>query len=61
MSEYLQLIGYTLLVYLCAYGLVSRICKCIEHHSEWKYRSRIDIDWVRNRPSKNLSNKTEDI
>ncbi len=50
MAGYLQLIGYTLLLYLCIYGVISRICKCIEHHTEWKYSSEADIDLVKNHP-----------
>jgi len=30
MSGYLEFIGYTLLVYLYAYGIIDRICKCIK-------------------------------
>lgn len=46
MDGYLELIGYTLVLYLCVYGVVSRICKSIEHHTEWKYRSRVDAEWL---------------
>ena len=46
MAGYLQLIGCILALYLCIYGVISRICKCVEHHTEWKYRARIDLEWV---------------
>lgn len=46
MAGYLKLIGYTLFLYLCAYGIIGRVCKCIEHHTEWKYRARVDAEWL---------------
>jgi len=46
MAGYLKLLGYVFLIYICTYGIVNRICKCIEHHTEWKYRARIDLEWV---------------
>jgi hypothetical protein len=47
MTEYLQLIGYTLFLYLCVYGVIGRICKCVELHTEWKYRARVDAEWLK--------------
>ena len=46
MVGYLKLLGYVFLIYFCTYSIVDRICKCIEHHTEWKYRARIDLEWV---------------
>lgn len=46
MAGYFELIGYTLFLYLCAYGIIGRVCKCIEHHTEWKYRARVDAEWL---------------
>lgn len=34
----------TMLVYLCIYATIDRVCKCIEHHAEYKYRSKADAD-----------------
>lgn len=46
MAGYLKLLGYVFLVYLCTYNIVNRVCKCIEHHTEWKHRARVDLEWV---------------
>lgn len=46
MAGYLKLLGYVFLIYICTYGIVNRICKCIEYHTEWKYRARIDLEWA---------------
>ncbi len=46
MVGYLKLLGYVFLIYLCTYSIVNRICKCIEHYTEWKYRARIDLEWM---------------
>ena len=46
MAGCLKLIGYTLFLYLCAYGIIGRVYKCIEHHTEWKYRARVDTEWL---------------
>lgn len=45
MVGYLKLLGYVFLIYICTYSIVNRICKCIEQHTEWKYRARVDIEW----------------
>lgn len=60
MAGYLQLIGYTFLVYCCIYSIVTRICKCIEHHTQWKYRTRVDFDRVRNHPPRPRNNEKEE-
>lgn len=62
MTEYLKLISYTLFLYLCVYGIISRVCKCIEHHTEWKYRSRVDAEWLntqRTRQQEHSSDRKE--
>ena len=46
MVGYLKLLGCVFFIYICTYSIVNRICKCIEHHTEWKYRARIDIEWI---------------
>lgn len=46
MVGYLKLIGYVFLIYVYTYSIVNRICKCMEHHTEWKYRARIDLEWA---------------
>lgn len=46
MVGYLKLLGYVFLIYICTYSIVNRICKCVENHTEWKYRARIDTEWV---------------
>lgn len=47
MIGYLKLIGYVFFIYICTYSIVNRICKCIEHRTEWKYRAGIDIEWAK--------------
>lgn len=50
MIEYLKLLGYVFFIYLCTYSIVNRICKCIEHHVEWKYRVWSNhFDWENGR------------
>ena len=46
MVGYLKLLGYVFLIYICTCSIVNRICKCMEHHTEWKYRARIDLEWA---------------
>ena len=46
MNKFVMTVVIILLVYLCAYAVVNRVCKCIEHYTEWKYRSRIDLEWL---------------
>jgi len=52
MIGYLKLIGYTLVLYLCAYGIISRICTCVERYIEYKYRARFDTEWANSQFSK---------
>lgn len=40
MDKFIMTVVVILLVYLCVYAIVNRICKCIEHHTEYKYPSR---------------------
>lgn len=47
MDKFIMTVVVILLVYLCVYAVVNRICKCIEHHTEWKYRARIDLEWTK--------------
>lgn len=46
MVGYLKLLGYVFFIYICTYSIVNRICKCIEHRTEWKHRARIDAEWL---------------
>lgn len=46
LEQTLYFVIRALWVYCCAYVIVNRICKCIEHHTEWKYRARIDLEWA---------------
>jgi len=39
---YLKLVLYTLVVYGCAYGIVNRICNCIEKCIQAKFDSSND-------------------
>ena len=39
MDKFIMTVVVILLVYLCVYAIVNRICKCIEHHTEYKYPS----------------------
>ena len=48
--QYLKLIFLIILVYGCVYAVISRICKCLEHHTDAKYGSKVDIDWIKNHP-----------
>ena len=33
MDKFIMTVVVILLVYLCVYAIVNRICKCIEHHT----------------------------
>ena len=35
MDKFIMTVVVILLVYLCVYAIVNRICKCIEHHTEY--------------------------
>lgn len=37
MIGYLKLIGYVIVIYICTYGIVSRVCTCIEFYIKSKY------------------------
>lgn len=37
--NFLELIALIVVIYICVYLLVSRICKCVEHSSTMKYAS----------------------
>lgn len=50
LEKFIMALIIIILVYLCVYAVINRICKCVEHHTEYKYCSRVDIDWVRNHP-----------
>ncbi len=39
MDKFIITVVVILLMYLCVYAIVNRICKCIEHHTEYKYPS----------------------
>ena len=39
MDKFIMTVVVILLMYLCVYAIVNRICKCIEHHTEYKYPS----------------------
>lgn len=39
MDNFIMTVVVILLMYLCVYAIVNRICKCIEHHTEYKYPS----------------------
>lgn len=45
MDKFIMTVVIILLVYLCVYAVVNRICKCIEHHTEYMYRSLADVQW----------------
>jgi len=45
MDKFIMTIAVILLVHLCVYAIVNRICKCIEHHTEYMYRSLADVQW----------------
>lgn len=45
MDKFIMTIAVILLVYLCVYAIVNRICKRIEHHTEYMYRSLADVQW----------------
>ena len=39
MDKFIMTVVVILLMYLCVYAIGKRICKCIEHHTEYKYPS----------------------
>lgn len=45
MDKFIMTVVIILLVYLCVYAIANRICKCIEHHTEYMYRSLADVQW----------------
>lgn len=45
MDKFIMTVVVILLVYLCVYAIINRICKCIEHHTEYMYRSLADAQW----------------
>lgn len=51
MDKFIMTVIVIFLVYLCIYAVVNRICKCVEHHTEYMYRSFVNTKWMQDHQS----------
>lgn len=48
LEKFVMALIIIMLVYLCLYAVINRICKCIEHYTDQMYRSQVGNDCLNN-------------